>query len=42
MLKQLAKKLARVIAPLVFKELIIFIEDILKADIDGDGHVGKV
>jgi hypothetical protein len=41
MLKQLAKKFARVIAPLVIQELINLLEDILQTDIDGDGDIAN-
>lgn len=41
MIEKLAKKIAQVIAPLVFIELVKFLETILQTDIDGDGDVGK-
>lgn len=41
MLKQLAKKLARIIAPLIFMELLNAIEELTKTDIDGDGKIGN-
>lgn len=41
MLKQLAKQLAKVIAPLVFKELVIMLEKITEIDINQDGNIGE-
>lgn len=41
MLKALAKKLAKVIAPIVFRELIYVLEELLKTDINDDGNIGK-
>lgn len=39
MIKKLAVQIARLIAPLVFQELINLLEEILKTDIDGDGDI---
>ena len=41
MLKGLAKKLGRVLAPIVLKELIVVLEEIIKVDINQDGKIGK-
>ena len=41
MLKGLAKKLGRVLAPIVLKELVIVLEEIIKVDINQDGKIGK-
>ena len=41
MLKGLARKLGRVLAPIVLKELIVVLEEIIKVDINQDGKIGK-
>jgi hypothetical protein len=41
MIRALARKVARIIAPLVFQELVSFLEELLKTDIDGDGKIGN-
>jgi len=41
MLKGLAKKLGRVLAPIVLKELVVVLEEIIKVDINQDGKIGK-
>lgn len=41
MLRNVAKKLARIIAPLVLKELVNVVEEIVKVDINQDGKIGK-
>ena len=41
MLRNVAKKLARINAPLVLKELVNVVEEIVKVDINQDGKIGK-
>lgn len=41
MLKGIAKKLAKIIAPLVLRELVNVIEELTKVDINQDGKIGK-
>jgi hypothetical protein len=41
MLKGLAKKLGRILAPIVLKEVINVLEEIIKVDINQDGKIGK-
>ena len=41
MLKAIAKKLGKVLAPLVLKEIIIVLEEVIKLDINQDGKIGK-
>lgn len=40
MIKALAKKIAQIIAPLVFTELVNVLEKLLQTDIDQDGDIG--
>lgn len=41
MIKKLAKTLAQLIAPIVFNEIINYLEELLKTDINNDGQIGK-
>jgi len=41
MLKGLAKKLGRILAPIVLKEIINVLEEVIKVDINQDGKIGK-
>ena len=41
MLKGIARKLGRVLAPIVLKELVVVLEEIIKVDINQDGKIGK-
>ncbi len=40
MIKQIAKKLARVLAPIVINEIVTVLEEIIKKDLNNDGKVG--
>lgn len=41
MLKNVAKKLGRLLAPIVLREIVNVLEEVTKLDINQDGQIGK-